>query len=288
MNGVESLRDQYKLAVLPTGEVKKLSIAVRRDEHVLYSILNKISNLTSSETMEYALVSYIYTNRNFSLTDFLQDNWIAVLAVLTVISAVIIFLLILRLKSARKLNEQQKQIEETLRRELDQKEKLQSITKIAYTDDLTGVKSKHAYVEAEDELDRSIADHTVTAFAMVLFDLNCLKEINDTQGHKVGDRYIKEMCSVICSHFRHSPVYRIGGDEFVAILEGEDYTNRDALLAAFEKLMDKSLKDGSATIASGIAEFDPSLDRSSHTVLERDDEKMYSRKRMMKESVGNE
>lgn len=284
-NGVNSLRDQYKLAVLPSGEAMKLSVAVRKGDHVLYSILNKISNLTSNETMEYALLSYIYTNQNFSIKDFLKDNWIAVVAALTVIFAIIIFLLVLRLKSERKLNEQQKQIDENLRRELEQKEKLQSITKIAYTDDLTGVKSKHAFVEAEDKLDRRIADDTLKEFAMVLFDMNGLKEINDTKGHDVGDRYIKELCGIICSHFKHSPVYRVGGDEFVAVLEGEDYMNREELLAVFEKKMDNNLAEGRATIASGYAVFDPTTDKSSHSVLERADENMYRRKRSMKESI---
>ena len=285
MNAVESMREKNKLVTLPTGELMGLTIAVKRDEHALYSILNKISNLSSNQDMEYALVSYIYTSQKVSFKEFLRDNWIAVLAVLTIIFAVIIFLLYLRLKSARKLNEQEKQIEENLRRELEQKERLQSITKIAYTDDLTGVKSKHAYVAAEERIDRGIAENTLTEFAMVLFDLNGLKEINDTQGHEIGDRHIKETCDIICSCFKHSPVYRIGGDEFVAILEGDDYQNRDRLMESFEKQMDEHLKSGRATIASGCAVFDPSSDKSAHSVLERADEKMYRRKRLMKDSI---
>ena len=161
-------------------------------------------------------------------------------------------------------------------------EEEKSVTRMAYTDDLTGVKSKHAFVEAEELMDQRIEEKTVMKFAMVLFDLNDLKEINDTQGHEVGDQYIKEGCRIICRQFKHSPVYRIGGDEFVAILEGADYDKHDELLASFEKQMDSNLMHGKISIASGCACFDPSSDRSSHSVLERADEKMYQRKKQMK------
>ena len=101
-------------------------------------------------------------------------------------------------------------------------------------------------------------------------------------GHEIGDRYIKEACRLICERFQHSPVYRIGGDEFVAVLEGSDYENRRALLAAFEQMMDANLAQGNIAVASGCAVFDPSVDRGAHTVLERADSKMYQRKKRMK------
>ncbi|MBQ9429910.1 MAG: diguanylate cyclase [Clostridia bacterium] len=152
----------------------------------------------------------------------------------------------------------------------------------AFMDDLTGVKSKHAYVEAMDILDRRIGERTVGDFALILFDLNNLKLINDTQGHEAGDRYIRGACHIICSAFKHSPVYRIGGDEFVAVLEGNDFLERCELLAAFEKEIDENRKNGGITIASGYARFDPALDKSTRTVIERADEKMYKRKRELK------
>ncbi|MBQ9411693.1 MAG: diguanylate cyclase [Oscillospiraceae bacterium] len=152
-----------------------------------------------------------------------------------------------------------------------------------FTDDLTGVKSKHAYVEAVERLDRRIRDGAVTEFAMVLFDLNDLKRINDTRGHDAGDRYIREACSIICTRFKHSPVYRIGGDEFVAILEGTDYETRGEAMAAFEKEMDENLDQGKLTVASGAACFDPAADVSSQTVFRRADKRMYQRKEQMKE-----
>ncbi len=275
MNDYEPLRIKYKLAALPSGETMGLSCAVNMDTPELYSILNKIANLSSSEDMEYALVSYMYSNQKVSFLDFLKDNWVGVLLFVTAVFAALLFLLYKKLNAER-------QVKDSLQRELEQKEQLKSVTRMAYTDDLTGVKSKHAFAEAEEKMDRRIEQKAVEGFAMVLFDLNDLKEINDSQGHEVGNQYIKEACRTICTRFKHSPVYRVGGDEFVAILEGADFENRDALLSAFDQQMDANLAQGKITIASGCAVFDPSADKSAHRVLERADEKMYQRKKQMK------
>lgn len=282
MGDYEPFRTKYKLVALPTGETMNLSFAINADNPELYSILNKIANLSPSEDMEYALVAYMYANQKVSLLDFLEDNWMGVLLFITAVFAAILFLLYQKLNAERRVNAQQRVIEAGLRRELRQKEQLKSVTQIAYTDALTGVKSKHAYLEAEERLDQGIADHSVTEFAIVLFDLNNLKGINDNLGHEIGDRYIKEACRIICERFKHSPVYRIGGDEFVAVLEGGDYDNRGALLAAFEKQMDANLAQGKIAVASGCASFDPSADKRAHAVLERADSKMYQRKKRMK------
>jgi len=55
-------------------------------------------------------------------------------------------------------------------------------------------------------------------FGVIGCDVNGLKKINDTLGHKAGDEYICAACKMLCEYFKHSPVFRIGGDEFVVIL----------------------------------------------------------------------
>lgn len=156
------------------------------------------------------------------------------------------------------------------------------LSELSVTDALTGVRNKAAYYARTDKLNADI-ENGQTDFAMAVFDLNGLKEINDTRGHEIGDKFIKDGCRMICSRFKHSPVYRVGGDEFVAVLEGEDYERREELFEAFEKQMDANLQRGRITIASGCASFDPALDKSYHTVMERADKKMYERKRQMKQ-----
>lgn len=66
-----------------------------------------------------------------------------------------------------------------------------------------------------------------------MIDLNYLKLINDNFGHDKGNIAIKKICNIVCVTFKHSPVFRIGGDEFVVILENEDYDNIHTLIKQF-------------------------------------------------------
>ncbi|MBP5253934.1 MAG: diguanylate cyclase [Lachnospiraceae bacterium] len=174
------------------------------------------------------------------------------------------------------------ELEELFRIQDEQERELGSAKHLAYTDSLTGVKSSHAYVEREKEVDRSIADDRIREFGVVVFDINNLKITNDTQGHDAGDLLIRNACRMICRQFKHSPVFRIGGDEFVAFLEGEDYRNRKALLADFEDKVESNLRLGEVTVASGMAVFRHGHDNSFRRVFERADQRMYDRKGLLK------
>lgn len=90
------------------------------------------------------------------------------------------------------------------------------INDLAYRDALTGVKNKTAYLEAINLLEQSIRLKRPT-FAVVIFDVIGLKHVNDTYGHDFGDILILESSKMISRAFNQSPVYRIGGDEFVCI-----------------------------------------------------------------------
>ena len=131
-------------------------------------------------------------------------------------------------------------------------------------------------------MNQRIKKSSVSEFAIVIFDLNYLKVINDTKGHQAGDQYIKDGCSIICNSFKHSPVYRIGGDEFVAVLEGTDFAEREELLDKFEKKMSSNSMKGAVTIAAGCAVYDPENDRNVRAVFERADQIMYDCKKNMK------
>ena len=178
--------------------------------------------------------------------------------------------------------EYRKQLEETLQREQAQEQTLGSVREMAYTDPLTGVKSKRAYLEAEEDINKRIADGSLRDFAVIVCDLNDLKEINDTLGHEEGDNYIKSACKLICGQFVHSPVFRIGGDEFVVLLENSDYANRETLLRDFDIQIEKNHRAGSVVVSTGMDDFDAEQDSSLSAVFERADKKMYERKRYLK------
>ena len=279
----EELFNRYKLFNVPIGESIPLSFAVNRDERERYFILNKAAVMSNADEMDAALASYVQSDRRVTLARFLRDNWLAVIILISVIFFIVIFLLVQKLKAEKISNERQRMMEEALRRELQQKEQLHAAMNMVYTDPLTGVKSKHAYNEAEERMDRRIEEKKVSKFGVVVFDLNDLKQINDKQGHKAGDEYIKTACRLICTHFKHSPVFRIGGDEFVAILEGEDFRNREEILERFEKTILGNLEEEKIVIAFGSASFNPGQDQSIRAVFKRADAAMYKEKTLLKD-----
>ena len=179
-------------------------------------------------------------------------------------------------------NRYKKELEESKSREREQKQELGSAKLLAYTDPLTGVKNKLAYIEEVGVINRDIEEGKIENFGIIVFDLNGLKIINDTRGHDEGDKYIKEGSRLICLKFCHSPVYRIGGDEFVVLLEGSDYKFREALLAEFDTQVEKNMAKGNVVVSTGMSEFDKQTDTSFVTVFERADRKMYERKRQLK------
>ena len=172
---------------------------------------------------------------------------------------------------------------QTLNRRMEKSEAaLVSAKDAANTDPLTGVKSKHAFAEAEAEINVEIAEGRADPFAVAVCDVNGLKIINDTQGHKAGDRYIQDACKVICGVFKHSPVYRIGGDEFVVLLRGEDYDDRAGLYATMvERNRGVEIGEG-VIIACGISDFRSGDDVAFSGPFERADAQMYENKKTLK------
>ncbi|SDB23132.1 diguanylate cyclase (GGDEF) domain-containing protein [Pseudobutyrivibrio sp. YE44] len=171
-------------------------------------------------------------------------------------------------------------VDKQVKKELEYAENLLAAEDRASRDELTGVKNKHAYVDAEIALNDLIKEGNPLAFAIVVFDLNGLKHVNDTMGHQAGDAYIKEGCSIICTAFAHSPVYRIGGDEFCAIVQGRDYANMDAIIDNINSINSINEKKGKVTIATGFSINEN--DRFVADVFQRADANMYKNKEKMK------
>lgn len=173
--------------------------------------------------------------------------------------------------------------EEAIIREEKQRSELLLAKKLAYTDPLTGAKSKHAYVEIEEELDKKILKKEIKEFAVVVFDINGLKYINDTKGHDAGDEYTINSYKEITSIYKDVPIYRFGGDEFVAILFDDNYKVRDNLFTLFENNIMNNIKNGMAVVSSGMADFDITQDNTYHSVFLKADKRMYARKEYLKQ-----
>jgi len=159
-------------------------------------------------------------------------------------------------------------------------ERLASANTKANFDALTGVRNKFAYNELQKEINRQIAANNCKAFAITVFDLNDLKTLNDTKGHQAGDAYICNACKLICEKFKHSPVFRIGGDEFVAVSFAEDYENIEELLQSLAEHNAKAKAEGGIVIACGMSKYNN--DELVETVFSRADKKMYENKKLLK------
>ena len=175
-----------------------------------------------------------------------------------------------------------KKLDETMIREMEHEQELGTAKQLAYTDPLTGVKNKLAYLEAVEKLDKGIADGSIKEFGVIVCDLNGLKSVNDSFGHDEGDNYICSGCNLVCAKFSHSSVYRIGGDEFVVLLEGSDYDNRETLLSELEAQIEVNRQKKLVVVSTGLSVFDPEKDSEYLTVFERADRKMYECKKRLK------
>ena len=183
--------------------------------------------------------------------------------VITILSLVIFFLVLSSMskRGAKKLLDQER--------------------RIAVRDSLTGVGNQYAYAQKEEAVDAAIHNGTAEPFALVVFDLNGLKNVNDTKGHTEGDLMIRKACRLICELYDHSPVFRIGGDEFVAFLQGADYVRREELLAELSRKVEENRASGDVVIAAGMADYE-TADSQMRDTFRRADKRMYERKKQLK------
>ncbi|MCR5090504.1 MAG: sensor domain-containing diguanylate cyclase [Oscillospiraceae bacterium] len=174
-------------------------------------------------------------------------------------------------------------IDAQVRQEEELEKRLLHAQSQANIDALTGVRNKHAYLEAEAHMDRRIADHVAPPFAVVVMDMNDLKKINDTAGHQAGDQCLRDACRIICDIFKHSPVFRTGGDEFAVIVQGTDYSCLEERIGKMRDHNLEALESGGIVIACGMARYEE--DSCVATVFDRADHRMYEDKARLKAGI---
>ena len=157
---------------------------------------------------------------------------------------------------------------------------------LAFLDSLTGVRNKMAYDNYIAELKSRIENGEVKSYGIAILDTNNLKEINDTYGHENGNAYLVNSCKLICQIFAHSPVFRIGGDEFLVILLDEDLDNHHDLLKQLKESMDLT-KNASfpwkqISIACGIGIATYAKATTIADTFNKADSDMYKNKRAIK------
>ena len=176
---------------------------------------------------------------------------------------------------------------ENMARNLKEHERLQH--QLAYRDSLTGLRNTNSYKSWVADFEKEIESKS-TDFGVMVLDINYLKEANDKYGHDTGNKLIVAAGQFISGIFKRSPVFRIGGDEFLVILQNRDLEDLDILIEKFDiECFNESVSaDGeniSVIIAKGFARYDSKKDSSFVDVFNRADDAMYENKRKIKGQI---
>ena len=155
----------------------------------------------------------------------------------------------------------------------------------ANRDSLTGLRNTTSYKGWVSEIDKEIKSEAVN-FGVAVFDLNQLKKTNDTYGHDAGDKLIVTAANLISDVFKRSPVFRIGGDEFLAVIQHRDLDDCEELFARLDSVCENTvieeINTTSISISRGFAMFDINKDVCFNDVFKRADNAMYENKRKNK------
>ena len=186
------------------------------------------------------------------------------------------------------MNEMVDRLNFTLNELMSSQQQADAMSRLATTDALTGIRNKTAF-DRQLKILQEEFEKGEKEFGFALLDLNNLKIMNDNFGHDKGDIAIKKLSHIICEVFSHSPVFRIGGDEFIVLLKNDDYHNIKKLVKTFKEEIRLSSENTGVepwdrtSAAVGYALYDEKLDDSIESVQARADKEMYKCKKAMKE-----
>ena len=181
---------------------------------------------------------------------------------------------------ARSVEKMSRDLRDYMKNAITREKELARMSAAANRDELTHVGNLAAYNQYAENLQLKTTEEEI-AYAIVMADVDDMKRQNDLHGHDRGNQYLQNCCAVICDVFRHSPVFRIGGDEFAIVLTGKDYENRrDLIRTARERYRHSWINEDAApwermSVSIGIAEYQPDRDSSVEDVLRRADHAMY-------------
>ena len=272
-NNISKQCEKLHLTTVYTGVDMDYCFAVAKGETEIYSILSRAICAIPDSVVHTALTYYSTEDVKTSFVDLIRDNLFLILSIVAVVLLVILILTLRNVKTTKKVKEEEHIVDD--------------LNKRVFVDALTSVRNKGAFNDYIQGMQEKLDSGELSDFAIGVFDCNNLKKINDHHGHDKGDIYIKTASRLICEVFDHSPVFRIGGDEFAVILQGDDYDNRENLVSDFEKRQKDICESAERTweevrVALGVAVYDPNTDRSVNDTVRRADKIMYENKRIGK------
>ena len=274
LSNISKQCEKLHLDTVYTGVDMDYCFAVPEGETALYSILSRVTGAVPDAAIHSALTYYSTEDVKTSFNDLIKDNLFIVMAVIAGVLLVILVLLVRSIHAEKKVLEEEHLVKDLNRR--------------VYVDALTSVRNKGAFDDYMQGLQDRLDQDETLEFAIGVFDCDNLKDINDQNGHDKGDVYLKAASQLICRTFQHSPVFRIGGDEFAVVMQNEDYRNRETLVHRFN-VTSREICDSvenkweEVHVSVGMAVYDPMIDRSVSDTARRADKDMYVNKQIRKE-----
>jgi len=155
-------------------------------------------------------------------------------------------------------------------------------------DELTNIANRRGFIKAADSL-ISHAIRNKECLSLMYFDINDLKLVNDTYGHKAGDFLIQSFASAISDSIRKEDIIaRIGGDEFCFMgIYQSDFVDKDIVARIQERLELLTLEDKriqKPSFSTGYKVFKSSIEFNIDKMLSETDSLMYENKKMRKTS----
>lgn len=253
-----------QLNMTNAGYEVPVSFATRRNDVEMYSFLQKGLASISDKDIHEVLIAAKYANPEMNVRQFLQKHVFLVIAVCSIVLALLIILFLYYVVSSRK----------ALRLSRSNSE----LNEKAYIDLATGLPNKN---KCEELLS---AHYTITKpTACFMLDLNDLKKVNDTLGHEMGDimilNFAKLLRKVVPLHYF---VGRFGGDEFIVI--AEDISGREEAEELVRQIREMIMKfnglrgEFQITYACGVALSEDYPGAGLLDLLNEADVKMYEDK----------
>lgn len=166
---------------------------------------------------------------------------------------------------------------------------IKTLDEEAKLDFLTGLSNKNAFKKTEKALTASM-ENGIDTFTVTVFDINNLKKTNDIYGHDTGDKLISTVSEIIKEVYGDRLSYRIGGDEFVAIIRNSNIYDANNYIDQMKALIEKHNKNAQGddvlsniSVAIGAAEYYPASDKTFIDVFNRADKEMYKNKQEIKD-----
>jgi diguanylate cyclase (GGDEF)-like protein len=158
----------------------------------------------------------------------------------------------------------------------------EALLALSLTDELTGLYNRRRFFVLTEQY-LKVAIRTKKRSLLLYIDMDDLKSINDHYGHNEGDRALIDLSNILKKTFRESDIIaRIGGDEFVVLLESTAENDEILITRLSDNIKDhhaKQIRNYRLSISVGVAQFDPDNPISIDDLLSKADALMYAEKR---------